>query len=438
VTCELSPGVVLGGKIRLVERIGRGGMGDVWVARNEATHAELAVKTLHFSERTTTADERFRREARLAATISHRHVVRVFDLIDEANGTLGLVMELLRGGTLEQTLAERGTLPAVQAVAVATAILSALAYVHSKGIIHRDVKPGNIFFAVDPDGHVIPKILDFGIAKLPAAGSTLTVDGNVLGTPHYMSPEQIRGNDKLDGRSDMFSMAVVLYEMLTGERVFRRDLAQSSLAAVLEHEVDPDPQIDPRLWLVISRALSKRAYERFGSCNEFASALKGAVEKSDEELAGSLQELQPKISVAPLPVSSSPSSVVVASTVVPKPSGIGRPALVAIGAIVAAAVVPVVLSRARPTPTPASSATLSTATATAAASVATAVPGEPAFVPVILAPPPSPPPSASPSPSVEPAAETASPSATARKPTTAPKKPASPKPAAPVATKPDF
>ena len=97
---EIPPEALLGGKIRLIQRIGRGGMGDVWIARNEATQAEVAVKTLQRSERTQTHDERFRREARLAATISHRNVVRIFDLIDEADGTLGLVMELLRGGTL--------------------------------------------------------------------------------------------------------------------------------------------------------------------------------------------------------------------------------------------------------------------------------------------------------------------------------------------------
>ena len=295
----IPPEALLGGKIRLIQRIGRGGMGDVWMARNEATMAEVAVKTLQRSERTPTHDERFRREARLAATISHRNVVRIFDLVDEADGTLGLVMELLRGGTLEACMRERGPLSSMHAVAVAAPILSALNHVHQKGIVHRDVKPANMFFAVEPDGHVIPKILDFGIAKLPAASSPLTIDGSVLGTPHYMAPEQIRGQEDIDGRGDMFSMAAVLYEMLTGVRVFQRDSAAASLAAVLEHEVDPDPRIEPRLWLAISRALAKRPYERFASCAEFADAIRSAVDASEEEFAHALQELRPRSEAIP-------------------------------------------------------------------------------------------------------------------------------------------
>jgi len=299
-------------------------MGDVWIARNEATQAEVAVKTLQKSERTTVHDERFRREARLAATISHRNVVRIFDLIDEQDGTLGLVMELLRGGTLEGCMRDRGVLSSIHSVAVAVPILSALHHVHQKGIIHRDVKPANIFFAVEPDGHVIPKILDFGIAKLPAAGSALTMDGSVLGTPHYMSPEQIRGADDMDGRSDMFSLAVVLYEMLTGVRVFQRDSAAASLASVLEHEVDPDPRIESRLWVALSRALAKRPYERYATCSEFADALRSAMDASDEDLAQSLQELRPSSNALASPstsaavaVASSPSS---GNRATPKPA----------------------------------------------------------------------------------------------------------------------
>src|SRR3954470_8044320 len=113
---SIPPDTLLGGKIRLIQRIGRGGMGDVWMARNEATQAEVAVKTLAKSERNEAHDERFRREARLAATVTHRNVVRIFDLIDGDDGTLGLVMELLRGGTLESCMKERGPLSPMHAI----------------------------------------------------------------------------------------------------------------------------------------------------------------------------------------------------------------------------------------------------------------------------------------------------------------------------------
>jgi serine/threonine-protein kinase len=341
---EIPPDTLLGGKIRLIKRIGRGGMGDVWIARNEATQAELAVKTLLRAERTPLHDERFRREARLSATISHRNVVRVFDLVDEADGTLGLVMELLRGATLEDAIKERGMLSARQVVAVAIPVLSAMHHVHQRGIVHRDVKPANVFFAVEPDGHVIPKLLDFGIAKLPAAGSALTIDGSVLGTPHYMSPEQIRGQDDLDGRSDMFSFAVVLYEMLTGVRIFHRETASASLAAVLEHEVDPDPRIEPRLWLAITRALAKRPYERYASCAEFHAALRAAIDATDEELANALQELRPRTDALP---STSTVPSIALSTVAPRiPTRSVGTVLGAVVGIAAAVVIAVaVLSR---------------------------------------------------------------------------------------------
>ena len=290
---QIPPANLLGGKYRLTSRIGKGGMGNVWVARNEATQAEVAVKTLLRGERNEAHDERFRREARLAATVSHRNVIRVFDLVEDANdGTLALVMELLHGRSLERVMQERRVLSPKEAVSVAVPLLSALSHVHTKGIVHRDIKPGNVFFAQEPDGHVIPKLLDFGIAKLPAASSSLTRDGNVLGTPQYMSPEQIRGSsDDLDGRSDQFSAASLVYEMMTGAPCFMRESAAGSLAAVLEAEVDPDPRIPPEAWFALARALKKRPYERFDSCNELADALRAAVGLTDDEMTACLQGL---------------------------------------------------------------------------------------------------------------------------------------------------
>ncbi len=405
---EIPPDTVLAGKIRLIKRIGRGGMGDVWVAKNEATQAELAVKTIQRDERSPEHDERFRREARLSATLSHRNVVRVFDLVDEPGGTLGLVMELLHGGTLEDCMRGRGPLSSVQALAVVLPLLSAMHHVHQKGIVHRDLKPANVFFAVEPDGHVIPKLLDFGIAKLPSAGSALTVDGSVLGTPHYMSPEQIRGQGDLDGRSDMFSIAVVLYEMLTGLRVFQRETAAASLAAVLEHEVDPDPRIEPRLWIAISRALAKRPYERFASCAELADALRASTPVAEDELVQALQELRP-LTTAPSSSATDAESIALsrntrASAGLPRRFGYVLPAAVAAAAVTIVAAVSVgVTGR---------SAALSSAPSAASSSLSPPV----TVARDVPAPSPSLAPAPSPAPSSAPPGEEPRPSADARPP----------------------
>ena len=286
-------GDLLGGKYRLARRIGIGGMGEVWVARNRATRADVAVKLcLAGAAEHLDAAARFRQEARLGAMLSHRSVVRIFDLVEESDGTLVLVMELLRGETLGTYLEKRGALPCDEALAIALPLLSALAHAHALGVVHRDVTPANIFLAVDPDGQVIPKLVDFGIAKLPGSGQD-TMDGRALGTPRYMSPEQIRGQRDIDGRSDLFSVAVVLYEMMSGICPFQAKSTPASLAAVLEAVVDPDPRIEPRVWLELQRALSKRPYERHATAVEMADALRAASGVIEADLARLLRRAPP-------------------------------------------------------------------------------------------------------------------------------------------------
>jgi serine/threonine-protein kinase len=268
-------------------------MGEVWVARNQSTGATVAIKVLRAAH-----DEalvaRFRNEARLAARLSHRSIVRVFDWIEQPGEALALVMELLRGESLARYLERNGPVSNEHAVAVMVPILSALAHAHACGIIHRDIAPANIFLAIDPDGHVTPKILDFGIAKLPAA-ATHTLEGQVLGTPRYMSPEQIRGDAELDGRSDLFGVGAVLYEAIVGASPFAAATPFASLAAVLEAHVDPDPRIEPRMWLQIQRALAKRPYERAANAAEMAEGLRAAVLATDESLAARLKEAPPVV-----------------------------------------------------------------------------------------------------------------------------------------------
>ena len=278
-TRVLEPGACIGRKLEVVRRLGEGGMGTLWVARNLTTEAEVAIKVLRpqrADDRDLHAAERFRHEAKLGAMLAHRNITRVYDLLEDEEGSLVLVMELLRGETLEAASLARGVFSGRDALAIMVPILGALQHAHEHGVVHRDLKPSNIFLHTDPDGHETPKLLDFGIAKM--RGSSVTTQaGNVLGTPSYMSPEQVRASAKIDGRSDLFSVATVLYELLTGENPFRNDAPSATLAQVLELEVDPDPRIEPRVWLELRRALSKKPYQRHESAAAFATALCDAI-----------------------------------------------------------------------------------------------------------------------------------------------------------------
>jgi serine/threonine protein kinase len=285
----LAPGTRIGGKYALVRLLATGGMGEVWLAQNETTQASVALKMLRPNTvpQSIGAEDRFRREARLAGLLVHRSIVRIFDFLEEPDGTLVLVMELLRGETLEHWLTRRAAIPQREAMAVMAGVLAALQHGHEQGVVHRDVKPSNVFLAVESDGRVIPKLLDYGIAKMPKNDST-TMDGVVLGTPSYMSPEQIRSEDDLDGRSDLFSCAVVFYEILTGTCPFDAPTPSAAIAAVLQSSVDPDPRISPVLWLEIQRALSKRPKQRHGSAAEMRAAMLGALGETEDSLASAL------------------------------------------------------------------------------------------------------------------------------------------------------
>ena len=288
----LEPGTTVAAKYRLERRIGAGGMGEVWAARNRTTGAEVAVKMGRGAAAREDSALRFRHEARLAAMLSHRSIVRVFDLVEEDDGTLVLVMELLRGETLERYLRRRGPFPIPEAIAIAIPILSALAHAHETGIVHRDVTPANVVLNVDPDGHVTPKLLDFGIAKIPAAGTRHTVDGRAAQArrPYTYGSRTDPGTGEVDGRSDLFSVGVILYEMLTGACPFAAGSAAASLAAVLEAVVDPDPRIEPRTWLVVRRSLAKQPYERPPTATAMATDLLAATGQTEATLIEALRE----------------------------------------------------------------------------------------------------------------------------------------------------
>jgi serine/threonine-protein kinase len=254
----------------------------VWVARNEATGAEVAIKVLLAREiESPEAAARFRREAYASAQLAHRGIVRVFDLVDLGppnDGSLVMVMELLRGQTLADRMDRQARFTVEEMLHIVVPLLSALTHAHRAGIIHRDLKPENVFLAVDPDGHVTPKILDFGISKLTNVEvPKITGDGTSLGTPSYMSPEQARGASDVDARSDVFTVGILMYEMLAGQNPFMNDSYHAVIASILERDPEPIPDLPEGIAAVLKLALAKKREDRFASAADLSAALRAAV-----------------------------------------------------------------------------------------------------------------------------------------------------------------
>jgi serine/threonine-protein kinase len=274
-------GRVLGGRYRLAERLGQGGMGTVYRATHTLMDKPVAVKILR-GELATDAEAvaRFHREARSASRLDHDHCIRVTDFGQSEDGLLYLAMELLDGISLGQVV-RRGPLAASRAAAIGLAIAEALAHAHEQGIIHRDLKPDNVFLARRNKGREIVKVLDFGLAKLAsdsALGPSITRDGTVFGTPEYMAPEQAEG-EKLDGRTDIYALGIMLYQLLTGKVPFSNAnfvallTMQVTELAVPPREARPDLDIPPALELVVLRCIEKRAEDRYPTAAAFAEAL---------------------------------------------------------------------------------------------------------------------------------------------------------------------
>jgi serine/threonine-protein kinase len=269
-------GSVLLGKYRVESVIGRGGTAVVLKVVHVQLEEELAVKVL-LPERATNQDvaARFVREAQAVVRLRGEHIARVSDVGVLPNGLPCMVMECLRGIDLCGEIARRGSLPPGDAVDYVLQACEALAEAHAQGIVHRDIKPANLFLTARPDGSPLIKVLDFGISKTPLLAAELATRTEVfMGTPGYMSPEQMRTSKDVDSRTDIWALGVVLYECLSGRRPFQ---GESFAATVLMAGSEPPPPLDPRiplgLQVAVLRCLEKDRRERFRSVAALAAAL---------------------------------------------------------------------------------------------------------------------------------------------------------------------
>jgi serine/threonine-protein kinase len=277
------PGTVVADKYLVERMIGRGGMGAVFAATNTAIGKRVALKFLtREAARDPAATQRFQREAQAAGVIESEHIVHVFDAGVSPGGLPFLVMELLNGEDLRARLDREGTLPIAAALKIAREVLYALIRAHDAGIVHRDLKPDNVFLCRRDDGSFLVKIVDFGISKLTHAGASerLTYRGTLLGSAHYVSPEQAHGSDHVDQRADIYGVGVLLFEMLAGRPPHLAPSKEAVLVAICTEDAPaidsfrsdvPEPLRD-----AVARALARDPDARFASATELLGALEHA------------------------------------------------------------------------------------------------------------------------------------------------------------------
>jgi serine/threonine-protein kinase len=283
------------GKYKIVKEVGRGGFADVYRAVDTTLNRAVALKFLEPRLlREPTFVERFQREAQLAANLKHPNIVIIHEFGWEA-GTVYLAMEFLEGRTLKEVILEEGALPPPRIVKMVGQIASALDYAHGRGVVHRDIKPSNIM--VEADDHVT--VMDFGIAKA-ATQTALTTTGRIFGTPEYMSPEQAEGLEELDARSDIYSLGVVVYEMVTGEVSFSGTMPLSIMRGHADkpppRPSEVNPAVSPAVEAVLLKALAKKREERYQSAGEMAVALQQAVSGAVVEEVKAPSPAQPAFS----------------------------------------------------------------------------------------------------------------------------------------------
>ncbi|WP_437592001.1 serine/threonine-protein kinase [Sorangium sp. So ce1000] len=276
-------GDVLAGKYRVEQIVGAGAMGTIVSAWHLELEQRVAMKFLHSLRSDAGGDpaERFRREARALARIKSEHVARVLDVGSLESGMPYMVMEFLEGNDLAHEIRARGPLPVVEAVGYMLQALDAMAEAHAAGIVHRDLKPANLFLSRRPDGERVIKVLDFGISKsllgISREQVALTQTASLLGSPLYMCPEQVRSARDVDARADIWSLGVIMYEMLTGRTPYDGDSVPQLFHALLYEEAAPVAQLRPdvprELDAVVMHCLAKDRDQRWRNVGDLAAAL---------------------------------------------------------------------------------------------------------------------------------------------------------------------
>lgn len=274
------------GRYQVVEELGRGAMGVVYKALDPAIGRTVAIKTIRLSDLTDPEErrrvhERLLREAQAAGILSHPNIVTIYDVLEEEDFAY-VFMEYVAGASLERMLRTRTLPDRFELLNYLRQVAAALDYAHRKGIIHRDIKPANIIIAQGmPGAERMAKIADFGVAKF--VSHEMTHSGTMIGTPSYMSPEQIQGMN-IDGGSDQFSLAVLLYELLCGQKPFSGETLPALFYSICKQESKPvhelNPALSPTVSKVLDRALSKSPKARFPSCGDFIGAFAIAVDES--------------------------------------------------------------------------------------------------------------------------------------------------------------
>jgi serine/threonine-protein kinase len=329
---ELEPGMIVRNKYLVLEWLGAGGMAVVYRAKHLLLNEMRAVKVV--SAKFAADDDflkRFRHEAAVARRLRHENAVWVEDLDELEDGRPFIAMELLQGDDLRKVIKEQGPLAVDRSLLIGAQVASALSAAHKLGIVHRDIKPDNIVITHNDEGKEVAKVLDFGIAKAKESslqgGYTATKTGVIIGTPEYMSPEQAESllGDRLDGRSDVYSLGIVLYEMLTGQLPFKSDTPLGMCMHHLQtiprppHEVRPDLHIPESVSMLLMKALEKKREQRFQSAQEMLAALHNPEEWAAKNKAPELMPTQVASNV------STAAAAAPATIAIPPPTPVAPP-----------------------------------------------------------------------------------------------------------------